>query len=178
MKKQVKNEELASSNTLIFSLNTISLLLTFPNFLPKSPFSTFFSLCVRCIQTSVIVHFDVLPTNRPTRKSSYKQKEVGALFLLFGIRFSGWERKQPGGMYCVRTVGAASALRARLLRSYVPLRRDRVKTCAITIHTSRRTLSQSDKYEVYTPLLNSQNEYAAGTPAQITTITMSAASVP
>ena len=48
-------------------------------------------------------------------------------------------------MYCVRTVGAASALRARLLRSYVPLRRDRVKTCAITIHTSRRTLSQSDK---------------------------------
>ena len=26
-------------------------------------------------------------------------------------------------MYCVRTVGAALALRARLLRSYVPLRR-------------------------------------------------------
>ena len=48
-------------------------------------------------------------------------------------------------MYCVRTVGAASALRARLLRSYVPLRRDRVKTCALTIHISRRTLSHSDK---------------------------------
>ena len=28
---------------------------------------------------------------------------------------------------------------------YVPLRRDRVKTCALTIHISRRTLSQSDK---------------------------------
>ena len=47
------------------------------------------------------------------------------------------ERKQPGGMYYVRTVGAASVLRAHLLHSYVPLRRDRVKTCAITIHTSR-----------------------------------------
>ena len=65
------------------------------------------------------------------------------------IRFSGWERKQPGGMYCVRTVGAASALRARFLRSYVPLRRDRVKTCALTIHTSRRTLSQSDKSRIF-----------------------------
>ena len=48
-------------------------------------------------------------------------------------------------MYCVRTVGAASALRARFLRSYVPLRRDRVKTCALTIHISQRTLSHSDK---------------------------------
>lgn len=74
-------------------------------------------------------------------------KKDPALFLPSEIRFSGWERKQSGGMYCVRTVGAASALRARLLRSYVPLRRDRVKTCAITIHTSRRTLSQSDKSE-------------------------------
>ena len=81
-------------------------------------------------------------------------------------------------MYYVRTVGAASVLRAHLLRSYVPLRRDRVKTCAITIHTSRRTLSQSDESGIYTPLLNSQNEYTAGTPAQITTITMSAARVP
>ena len=43
-------------------------------------------------------------------------------------------------MYCVRTVGAALALRARLLRSYVPLRCDRVKTCAITIHASQRML--------------------------------------
>ena len=81
-------------------------------------------------------------------------------------------------MYCVRTVGAASALRARFLRSYVPLRRDRVKTCALTIHTSRRTLSQSDESGIYTPLLNSQNEYTAGTPAQITTIAMSAANMP
>ena len=71
------------------------------------------------------------------------------MFLPSEIRFSGWERKQPGGMYCVRIVGAASALRARLLRSYVPLRRDRVKTYALTIHTSRRTLSQSDKSGIY-----------------------------
>ena len=76
-----------------------------------------------------------------------RSQESSGLVFSFEIRFSGWERKQPGGMYCVRTVGAASALRARFLRSYVPLRRDRVKTCALTIHTSRRTLSQSDKYE-------------------------------
>ena len=44
-------------------------------------------------------------------------------------------------MYCVRTFGTASALGTRLLRSYVPLRSDRTKVCAITIHTSRRTLS-------------------------------------
>ena len=49
-------------------------------------------------------------------------ESVSVLFLPFEIRFSGRERKQPGGMYCVRTVGAASALGARLLRSYVPLR--------------------------------------------------------
>ena len=67
-------------------------------------------------------------------------ERVPVLCLPVEIRFSGRERKQPGGMYCVRTVGAASALRARLLRSYVPLRRDRVKTCALTIHTSRRIL--------------------------------------
>ena len=145
LKTSGKTSNSQSSDSLVFPLNTISLLLTFRNFLPQSPFSIFFFLCVRCIRAAVTVHFDVLPTNRPTWKSSYKQKEVGALFLLFGIRFSGWERKQPGDMYCVRTVGAASALRARLLRSYVPLRRDRVKTCALTIHTSRRTLSQSDK---------------------------------
>ena len=157
VKSKWKNDELASSDSIIFSLNTISLLLTFRNLLPQSPFSIFFFLCVRCIRAAVTVHFDVLPTNRPTRKSSYKQKEVGALFLLFGIRFSGWERKQPGGMYCVRTVGAASALRARLLRSYVPLRRDRVKTCALTIHTSQRTLSQSDKSGISLPVLAVDN---------------------
>ena len=75
-------------------------------------------------------------------------ESVPVLCLPVEIRFSGRERKQPGGMYCVRTVGAASALRARLLRSYVPLRRDRVKTCALTIHTSRRTLYQSEKSEL------------------------------
>ena len=62
-------------------------------------------------------------------------------------------------MYCVRTVGAASALRARLLRSYVPLRRDRVKTCAITIHTSRRTLSQSDKSGISISIIHSGFHY-------------------
>ena len=76
-------------------------------------------------------------------------ESVPVLFLPFEIRFSGWERKQPGDMYCVRTVGAASALRARLLRSYVPLRRDRVKTRALTIHISRRTLSHSDKSGIF-----------------------------
>ena len=49
-------------------------------------------------------------------------ERVPVLFLPVEIRFSGRERKQPGGMYCVRTVEAASALGARLLRSYVPLR--------------------------------------------------------
>ena len=146
VKSKWKNDELASSDSIIFSLNTISLLLTFRNFLPQSPFSIFFFLCVRCIRAAVTVHFDVLPTNRPTRKSSYKQKEVGALFLLFGIRFSGWERKQPGGMYCVRTVGAASALRARLLRSYVPLRRDRARARALTIPALRRKFLYCDPY--------------------------------
>ena len=64
------------------------------------------------------------------------------------IRTSNWE-KQPGDMYCVRTVGAAPALRARLLRSYVPLRCDRVKTCAITIHISRRIFYKSTSYFPY-----------------------------
>ena len=87
------------------------------------------------------------------RKGILVEKDP-ALFLPFEIRFSGRERKQPGGMYCVRTVGAASALRARLLRSYVPLRRDRVKTCALTIHISRRTLSHSDKSGIFTYFIN------------------------
>ena len=31
-------------------------------------------------------------------------ESVPVLFLPFEIRFSGWERKQPGDRYCVRTV--------------------------------------------------------------------------
>ena len=71
---------------------------------------------------------------------------VPVLFLPFEIRFSGWERKQPGDMYCVRTVGAASALRARLLRSYVPLRRDRARARALTIPALRRKFLYCDPY--------------------------------
>ena len=74
-------------------------------------------------------------------------ERVPVLFLPFEICFLGWERKQPGDRYCVRTVGAASALRARLLCSYVPLRCDRVKTSALTIPVSRRILYQYGKYE-------------------------------
>ena len=48
----------------------------------------------------------------PGRKGIVVEKDP-SLILSFEIRFSGWERKQPGDMYCVRTVGAASALRAR-----------------------------------------------------------------
>ena len=113
---------------------------SFPSFHALSP-SVFYFITISS-------HSDKPESYKSGRKGIAVEKDP-ALFLLFEIRFSGWERKQPGGMYCVRTVGAASALRARLLRSYVPLRRDRVKTCALTIHTSRRTFSQSDKSEVY-----------------------------
>ena len=114
---------------------------SFPSFHALSP-SVFYFITISS-------HSDKPESYKSGRKGIVVEKDP-ALFLLFEIRFSGWERKQPGGMYCVRTVGAASALRARLLRSYVPLRRDRVKTCALTIHTSRRTLSQSDKSEFTT----------------------------
>ena len=83
------------------------------------------------------------------------------LFLPVCMRIFGLGKKAAGGRYCVRTVGAASALRARLLRSYVPLRCDRVKTCALTIPASRRILCQSEKskfsfllFEVFAEFLN------------------------
>ena len=64
------------------------------------------------------------------------------------MRIFGLGKKAAGGRYCVRTVGAASALRARLLRSYVPLRCDRMKMCALAIPASRRILYQTEKIEI------------------------------
>ncbi len=83
--------------------------------------------------------------NKTCRKKRIVVDKVSFLTFPSEIRTSNWE-KQPGDMYCVRTVGAAPALRTRLLRSYVPLRCDRVKTCVITIHISRRIFYKSTSY--------------------------------
>ena len=68
---------------------------------------TFFSCSATLQQTLIQIgrdrsFIDYLPF--PVSLDGTVVERVPVLFLPFEIRFSGWERKQPGDRYCVRTV--------------------------------------------------------------------------
>ena len=117
------------SDNFIFLINAASQVLTLSNIPPQSPSASpprpsrkvHQKGCIRLISLRSS-DWKYLPDNHeiyrkliekvnfidslpfPAGWDGTVDESVPVLFLPFEIRFSGWERKQPGDRYCVRTV--------------------------------------------------------------------------